>query len=244
MGRNGAGKTTLLRCDRRRARTDPRRRSRSTARAPTPGVDVALCPQEPESVLFAETVADEVRATLQRPAICPTTRCRSSTRSASRISPPGIRATSRPGSGCCVATAAIAAAGAPVLLLDEPTRGLDPASKDRLARFLRSHAAGGGAAVLATHDVELAAAVADARRDARGRRGRSPTATPASCWATPRLRAADDARVRRPGGSRRSRSRRRWHDHRGTRPVTSPAATPRPLRASAERSPVGPDFAS
>ncbi len=59
-----------------------------------------------------------------------------------------------------VATAAIAAAEAPVLLLDEPTRGLDPSSKDRLARFLRSHASGGGAAMVATHDVELAAAVA------------------------------------------------------------------------------------
>ena len=47
-----------------------------------------------------------------------------------------------------------------MLLLDEPTRGLDPASKDRLVRFLRGHAADGGAAIFATHDVELAAAVA------------------------------------------------------------------------------------
>ena len=47
-----------------------------------------------------------------------------------------------------------------MLLLDEPTRGLDPDAKDRLTRFLRSHAADGGVAVFATHDVELAAAVA------------------------------------------------------------------------------------
>ena len=59
-----------------------------------------------------------------------------------------------------VATAAVAATGARVLLLDEPTRGLDPASKRLLARFVRQHAAGGGTVVLATHDVELAAAVA------------------------------------------------------------------------------------
>jgi len=58
-----------------------------------------------------------------------------------------------------VATAAIAAGQAPVLLLDEPTRGLDPASKDRLTGFLRAHAAEGGVAMVATHDVELAAAV-------------------------------------------------------------------------------------
>jgi energy-coupling factor transport system ATP-binding protein len=54
----------------------------------------------------------------------------------------------------------VAAAGAPVLLLDEPTRGLDLESKGRLVRFLRSHAANGGAAIFATHDVELVATVA------------------------------------------------------------------------------------
>jgi energy-coupling factor transport system ATP-binding protein len=59
-----------------------------------------------------------------------------------------------------VATAAIAATGAPILLLDEPTRGLDPAAKGRLTRFVRAHAASGGAVVVATHDVELAAGVA------------------------------------------------------------------------------------
>jgi energy-coupling factor transport system ATP-binding protein len=59
-----------------------------------------------------------------------------------------------------VATAAVAATGARTLLLDEPTRGLDPEAKERLVRFLRSHASEGGAAIVATHDVELAAAVA------------------------------------------------------------------------------------
>jgi energy-coupling factor transport system ATP-binding protein len=48
-----------------------------------------------------------------------------------------------------------------VLCLDEPTRGLDLDSKRRLIRFLRSQASSGGAAILATHDVELAGEVAD-----------------------------------------------------------------------------------
>jgi energy-coupling factor transport system ATP-binding protein len=52
------------------------------------------------------------------------------------------------------------AGGAPILLLDEPTRGVDPETKALLAGFLRGHAADGGAVLLATHDVELAAAVA------------------------------------------------------------------------------------
>ena len=59
-----------------------------------------------------------------------------------------------------VATAAVAATGAPLLALDEPTRGLDPASKERLIGFVRAHATAGRAAIVATHDVELAAAVA------------------------------------------------------------------------------------
>ena len=50
---------------------------------------------------------------------------------------------------------------AALLLLDEPTRGLDYPSKDRLIRVLRELAGDGHAVVLATHDVELAARVAD-----------------------------------------------------------------------------------
>lgn len=47
-----------------------------------------------------------------------------------------------------------------LLLLDEPTRGLDYAAKVRLIEILRALAAEGHAIVLATHDVELAAELA------------------------------------------------------------------------------------
>ena len=59
-----------------------------------------------------------------------------------------------------VATAAVAATDAPLLALDEPTRGLDPVSKERLVGFVRALAIAGRAVIVATHDVELAAAVA------------------------------------------------------------------------------------
>jgi energy-coupling factor transport system ATP-binding protein len=59
-----------------------------------------------------------------------------------------------------VATAAMAATGAPLLLLDEPTRGLDPHSKDRLSRFIEMCAAEGKGVIFATHDVELVAGLA------------------------------------------------------------------------------------
>ena len=59
-----------------------------------------------------------------------------------------------------VATAATVATGAPVLLLDEPTRGLDAESKSTLAGYLKERAAMGSATLFATHDVELVAEVA------------------------------------------------------------------------------------
>ncbi|MBX3431203.1 MAG: ABC transporter ATP-binding protein [Hyphomonadaceae bacterium] len=50
---------------------------------------------------------------------------------------------------------------APLLLLDEPTAGLDPAQALGVADILRAYAAKGGAAVFSTHDIALAAETAD-----------------------------------------------------------------------------------
>ena len=49
---------------------------------------------------------------------------------------------------------------APLLVLDEPTAGLDPAQALGVAEILRKHAASGGAVLFSTHDVALAARVA------------------------------------------------------------------------------------
>jgi energy-coupling factor transport system ATP-binding protein len=158
MGRNGAGKSTLL-----RTLGGVHRPSSGTVsvlgREPRPGMDAGLCPQEPESVLFTDSVEHEVRATLEArglpDAAAPWLERLGIVELAARH-PRDLSA----GQRMLLATAAIAATGAPLLLLDEPTRGLDPDSKERLVRFLRSRAADGAATVLATHDVELAAAVA------------------------------------------------------------------------------------
>jgi len=52
------------------------------------------------------------------------------------------------------------AAGPPVLLLDELTRGLDYAAKRRLTEVLAERAAAGVAVVLSSHDVEFVAGCA------------------------------------------------------------------------------------
>ncbi|HUW16132.1 MAG TPA: AAA family ATPase, partial [Actinomycetes bacterium] len=64
------------------------------------------------------------------------------------------------GQRLALALGVVLAGGATVLLLDEPTRGLDYATKERVVTDLRAHAAAGGAVLLATHDVELVAEVA------------------------------------------------------------------------------------
>ena len=65
------------------------------------------------------------------------------------------------GQRLALALAIVLAAAPAVLLLDEPTRGLDYPTKRRLVEVLRARAAAGTAVVLATHDVELVAEVAD-----------------------------------------------------------------------------------
>jgi ABC-type cobalamin/Fe3+-siderophores transport system ATPase subunit len=46
--------------------------------------------------------------------------------------------------------------GATCLLLDEPTAGLDPAHARAVFSTLRAHCDGGGIAIIATHDLDLA----------------------------------------------------------------------------------------
>jgi energy-coupling factor transport system ATP-binding protein len=157
MGRNGVGKTTLLRCLAGLHRLEYGR-VEVGGRAPVAGRNVALCPQRPESLLFAETVGGEVEATLEAAG--------SDSSIESMLGALGIAGLRdrhprdlSAGQRLLVAIASVAATDAPVLLLDEPTRGLDQESKTKLVGFLRSWAQR-RSVMLATHDVELAAEVA------------------------------------------------------------------------------------
>lgn len=58
-----------------------------------------------------------------------------------------------------VAFAAATIGDAPVLVADEPSKGLDPVARADLAALLRSHVAGGGALLTITHDLDLARAL-------------------------------------------------------------------------------------
>jgi energy-coupling factor transport system ATP-binding protein len=165
MGRNGAGKSTLLNTlvglvpptsgDVLTTGAIPHRTTpQDLVRR------VGLVPQEPRDLLYADTVAAECAAA-DRDARAEPGTCRALV---SRLLP-GIPDDTHPrdlseGQRLTLALAVVLTARPPLLLLDEPTRGLDYAAKARLVTLLRSLAAEGHAIVLATHDVELAAELA------------------------------------------------------------------------------------
>lgn len=142
MGRNGAGKSTLL-------------RHLAGLQTPTRGTveaagRVALLLQNPGDYLLHERVGDEA--------------------------PPGALeavglagvADRHPrdlsgGERQRLALAVVAGDGPPpaALLLDEPTRGMDRAAKGALVSRLRTLSAAGVAVLVATHDAEFAAALAE-----------------------------------------------------------------------------------
>jgi energy-coupling factor transport system ATP-binding protein len=162
MGRNGSGKSTLL-------WTLQGTRDRRTGTVRVHGVDpatepaarrrelVGLVPQTAADLLYLETVADECSA-----ADGGTGECH---RLLERLVP-GIPATAHPrdlseGQRLALALAVVLVGSPPVVLLDEPTRGLDYPAKAGLSDVLRKLATEGHAVMVATHDVEFAAAAAD-----------------------------------------------------------------------------------
>ncbi|MFK0238750.1 ABC transporter ATP-binding protein [Streptomyces vinaceus] len=165
MGRNGAGKSTLLATlvgtlapttgtVTVRGRTPHRTAPQEMVRR------VGLVPQEPRDLLYADTVAAECEAADSDAGAAPGT-CRDLVRALL----PDVPDDTHPrdlseGQRLALALALVLTGRPSLLLLDEPTRGLDYAAKARLTEVLRGLAADGHAIVLATHDVELAAELA------------------------------------------------------------------------------------
>ena len=153
LGRNGAGKTTLLRA---LAGLQPLERGSVTRNGRS-----GFVPQDPNALLFADTVRQELVDTLrllgQRDTVTV-----DEVLDEFALLPLADRhpRSLSGGQRQRLAVAAVAVSAPPVLLLDEPTRGIDAESRARLAHGIRRRAAAGTAVLLATHDVELAAQVA------------------------------------------------------------------------------------
>jgi len=169
MGRNGSGKTTLLRSivgllcpDRGTVALDGEwvigRDPADLCRS------IGYLPQNPDDLLFADTVLKELLVTLHNlglldaPPLNP----------AALLERLGLGAYAERyprdlsvGQRQRVALGAITVARPRLLLLDEPTRGMDYPAKRELVRLLDAWRAEGTGVLLVTHDIELVAHAAD-----------------------------------------------------------------------------------
>ncbi|MFE7871960.1 ABC transporter ATP-binding protein [Micromonospora humida] len=172
MGRNGSGKSSLLWAVQG---SGPRHRGTVTVDAGD-GRDpvdpkqlpagqarrhVGLVPQTPGDLLYLETVDAECRQADRETGTAAGT-CRSLL---DRLAP-GLPGDRHPrdlseGQRLALVLAVQLTAAPPVVLLDEPTRGLDYLAKRQFVALVRGLAAAGRAVMVATHDVELVATLAD-----------------------------------------------------------------------------------
>lgn len=158
LGVNGAGKTTLL-----KAMVGLVRATRGVIRLlgvqaanRKPGElarIVGYVPQNPNSVFFAETLRDELRFTLRNHAL-PGDGLELLKRLELETHVERYPRDLSGGERQRAALAAMLAAEPPIVLLDEPTRGLDYVQKRALARLLREWAEQGRTIIVATHDAE------------------------------------------------------------------------------------------
>lgn len=162
MGRNGAGKSSLLWALQGTGRRD----AGSTTVSGTDPAEVqagdrrrlvGLVPQEPQDLLYHPTVDEECAQGDADTGVEDGT-CRAIL---DRLVP-GIPGDRHPrdlseGQRLSLVLAITLTAAPPVVLLDEPTRGLDQIAKRHLVEVLDGLSADGHVVIVATHDVEFAA---------------------------------------------------------------------------------------
>lgn len=167
IGPNGAGKSTLLRSIvglRNISSGEIRIHNQSIKGKHTAQIskDIGLLPQDPNALLFSETVTEEISHTLKNhhksedrkeiPALLEQLHLKEEGSRYPRDLSSGERQR--------VALGAVCITKPSLLLLDEPTRGLDPDVKTNLINLLKSWNKSGTSFIMVTHDVEFAASFA------------------------------------------------------------------------------------
>ena len=150
MGRNGAGKSTLL-------RTAAGLVDQVRGKIETPG-GIALLTQNPSDYLVRERVGDELPGDAGLAALRLV-----GLEHAVEADPRDLSGGERQRLALAIVLAGRMEDGEPpgLVALDEPTRGMDRARRDDLVGLIESLSARGAALVVATHDVEFAAAFAE-----------------------------------------------------------------------------------
>ena len=157
MGRNGAGKSSLIKSLLGLIEYHGKVEKYSTSGTGR----IGYIPQDANDLLFHQSVAEECNQTDNDHKLHPGT----TSKLLAEIAP-GIRANSHPrdlseGQRLALVLAIVLAPNPELLILDEPTRGLDYQTKALLISQLRNRASNGAAVLIATHDVELVAELAN-----------------------------------------------------------------------------------
>jgi energy-coupling factor transport system ATP-binding protein len=162
VGRNGSGKTTLLRALMGLTRRGGEVRIDGLARRSVEetATVAGYVPQAAEGILYRARAIEEIEETLRvrrmNPDGAPAILEEFDLTWAADRDPRDLSA----GERTRLALAAVLAASPGVVLLDEPTRGMDEPHKAALARLLHGWRSAGRTALLVTHDVELVAEAA------------------------------------------------------------------------------------
>lgn len=149
MGRNGCGKSSLM-----WAVQGAGRRDGGTVEVRD---RMALVPQTPADLLYLTSVEAECAMSDSTYELAPGTTLTLLRRLVPAIEPAAHPRDLSEGQKLAVVLAVELASDPPVVLLDEPTRGLDYAAKAELSRIIFDLAATGRAVLIATHDVEMVA---------------------------------------------------------------------------------------
>ena len=165
MGRNGAGKSTLLRAIAGGLNQFAGEiLINGSDASKLTGKDlvslIGYVPQEPADLFFASSVKGECEHTDSQNGLVA-----GSTEEILTALSPSININSHPrdlseGQKLVLALALVLVTNPKILILDEPTRGLDYRAKDQLTQILKDVALNSVTVILATHDVELVAELA------------------------------------------------------------------------------------
>ncbi|MEZ5185812.1 MAG: ATP-binding cassette domain-containing protein [Candidatus Nanopelagicales bacterium] len=166
MGRNGAGKSTLMNVFAGSQR--PKRGNVRVAEADPADLKgrellrhIAYVPQDPTDLFYTDTVARECEAADHDTGQAAGSAWRRLTELVDTVDPQTHPRDLSAGQQLALALAIQLAATADVVLLDEPTRGLDYPGKQAFGRWLNDLADAGCSVLVATHDVELVAVIGD-----------------------------------------------------------------------------------
>lgn len=166
MGRNGAGKSTLMKAISGvivplEGEVSIEGRDPSAFTSAELVRMIGFVPQNPSDLLYGRSVLEECSLADSDQGLPG-----GSTLATLETLLPGIPASTHPrdlseGQRLSLVLAIVLATDPRILILDEPTRGLDYPSKERLIELLRTRAKRERSILIATHDVELVAELAD-----------------------------------------------------------------------------------